>query len=176
MKITKSFLLIALLSLSTVTGWAQESGHHRHEEHLSKLVSHYMNIKNALTQDNFEKAQSFLAEFRKEVLENSEMTNHVAHTQKHTRHHSAMVKAVKKGAEADDIGELRSVFKDISGLFAQTLEKQDYNGKALYLQYCPMAFNGEGANWISDQEKIVNPYLGQVMPGCGVTKKEISSN
>ncbi|HEX6982469.1 MAG TPA: DUF3347 domain-containing protein [Balneolaceae bacterium] len=172
MTLLKSLLLITLFSISAVTGWAQE---HQHREHLSKLVSHYMNVKNALADDNFDNAKSSLIEFREEAMENSEMKNHEEHAQKHLQHHSAMIKTVNKGVQTDDIGELRSAFKDISALLAKALKNQGYEGKTLYIQYCPMAANG-GAHWISDQEKIVNPYLGQMMPGCGETRKEINPN
>lgn len=175
MKLLKPLLLIALFSISTVTGWAQQS-EHRYEEHLSILVSHYIDVKNALTEDNFDSAKSSLTEFRKEAIENSKMKSHGDHTKKHVQHHSAMIEAVSRGVQADNISEFRSAFKDISALLMKTLENQGYDGQTLYLQYCPMAVNGEGAHWISNQEKIVNPYLGQMMSGCGETQKEINSN
>lgn len=37
----------------------------------------------------------------------------------------------------------------------------------VYRQYCPMAFNDEGATWLSIREEIENPYLPDTMLGCG---------
>ncbi|MGJ1228061.1 DUF3347 domain-containing protein [Sphingobacterium siyangense] len=37
----------------------------------------------------------------------------------------------------------------------------------VYYQHCPMYRDGKGANWLSTQKKIENPYLGQSMPTCG---------
>lgn len=37
----------------------------------------------------------------------------------------------------------------------------------VYYQHCPMYRDGKGANWLSTQKKIENPYLGQSMPNCG---------
>ena len=38
----------------------------------------------------------------------------------------------------------------------------NYEGKKLFLQHCPMAFReDQGADWISNSEEIVNPYLGK---------------
>jgi Cu(I)/Ag(I) efflux system membrane fusion protein len=37
----------------------------------------------------------------------------------------------------------------------------------VYQQYCPMAFNDEGATWLSSSEEIQNPYLPDTMLGCG---------
>ena len=41
---------------------------------------------------------------------------------------------------------------------------------ALYLEFCPMAFDNEGAYWISDSKVIKNPYFGDVMLSCGEVK------
>ncbi|MGE8427594.1 MAG: DUF3347 domain-containing protein [Sphingobacterium sp.] len=38
---------------------------------------------------------------------------------------------------------------------------------AVYYQHCPMYRDGKGANWLSTQKKIENPYLGQSMATCG---------
>ncbi len=41
--------------------------------------------------------------------------------------------------------------------------------KTVYYQHCPMANDGKGANWLSLNSKISNPYLGKSMPTCGNT-------
>jgi hypothetical protein len=37
----------------------------------------------------------------------------------------------------------------------------------IYYQYCPMANKGKGANWLSMENKIKNPYYGTQMLTCG---------
>lgn len=37
----------------------------------------------------------------------------------------------------------------------------------LYIQFCPMANDNQGATWISKEEEIINPYFGDVMLNCG---------
>lgn len=37
----------------------------------------------------------------------------------------------------------------------------------LYVQHCPMANNDKGANWLSLEEEIRNPYYGDAMLTCG---------
>ena len=44
----------------------------------------------------------------------------------------------------------------------------------LYYQYCPMARDNKGANWISAKKEIENPYMGQMMPACGKTQETIN--
>ncbi|MCB0803064.1 MAG: DUF3347 domain-containing protein [Bacteroidetes bacterium] len=38
---------------------------------------------------------------------------------------------------------------------------------SIYQQFCPMAFDDQGAYWISDEEKVFNPYFGDKMLRCG---------
>lgn len=38
-----------------------------------------------------------------------------------------------------------------------------------YYQFCPMANKGEGANWLSKEQTIENPYYGSQMLSCGKT-------
>jgi copper chaperone CopZ len=42
-----------------------------------------------------------------------------------------------------------------------------------YYQFCPMANGGKGANWLSKQETIKNPYFGAKMLSCGKTVETI---
>jgi len=37
----------------------------------------------------------------------------------------------------------------------------------LYVEYCPMAFENEGATWLSRESNIANPYFGDKMLRCG---------
>lgn len=38
-----------------------------------------------------------------------------------------------------------------------------------YYQFCPMANDGKGANWLSKEETVKNPYYGSQMLSCGKT-------
>ncbi len=158
----------------------QESGpahtdttEHQHTGHLEVLVKEYLEIKKALTNDRIELAKEHLRTFAVEVRRNSEMTRHPEHTDKHNRHHKAMLASVETAANAENIDSFREAFAAISEHLTKAVENQNYDGQELYLQYCPMALNGEGATWLSKTEEIKNPYMGQQMPGCGETKSQI---
>ncbi|MEO7265546.1 MAG: DUF3347 domain-containing protein [Ferruginibacter sp.] len=68
--------------------------------------------------------------------------------------------------QQSNIVEMRKDFSGISELmYPSFLKTVNYEGTHLYLQNCPMAFNDvESANWISNSEEIVNPYLGKNHP------------
>ncbi|MGK2862198.1 MAG: DUF3347 domain-containing protein [Chitinophagaceae bacterium] len=44
----------------------------------------------------------------------------------------------------------------------------------VYYQFCPMANNGKGANWLSKEQAIKNPYYGSMMMTCGNIVETIS--
>jgi hypothetical protein len=46
--------------------------------------------------------------------------------------------------------------------------------ETMYWNHCPMAMGGDGANWLSINEKISNPYMGQKMPGCGSVQETLN--
>ena len=39
----------------------------------------------------------------------------------------------------------------------------------IYVQHCPMANDGKGANWLSKENQVKNPYYGSKMMTCGKT-------
>ena len=81
------------------------------------------------------------------------------------------------------ITEMRQDFKGISENLYPFLKTIHYEGKILYWQNCPMAFGeNNGANWISNSEEIINPYMGKHHPEykgtmlhCGEVKDSIKA-
>lgn len=148
-----------------------DTSQHQHSAHLSKLIDSYLAMKETLTNDRFDEAKNHLETFKQEVMESREMNEHSEHSAMHQKHHAAMVKAVNSAFRAERIEKLRVSFAEISNQLVKALENQGFDGRNLYWQYCPMAQNQEGAYWLDDEKAIVNPYMGQKMPGCGETKK-----
>ncbi len=71
-------------------------------------------------------------------------------------------------AGAKDIAEQRKQFSFLSQALINTLTAFGTEG-TLFVQHCPMAFDGEGANWLSESVAIRNPYFGDAMLTCGST-------
>lgn len=82
-----------------------------------------------------------------------------------------------------NILEIRQDFSAISESVYPLLKTIHYEGKTLYWQNCPMAFGeGKEANWISNTQEIINPYMGKFNPEfksgmlhCGETKDSIKA-
>ncbi len=60
----------------------------------------------------------------------------------------------------------REAFDTLSENMYQ-LAKVSKQEAPVYLQHCPMANDGKGANWLSREEAIKNPYYGSKMLTCG---------
>lgn len=82
----------------------------------------------------------------------------------------------------NNLTEMRKDFSMISEIMYPSFFRSiNYEGDKMYWQNCPMAFGeGKEANWISNSEEIVNPYLGKHHPEfkatmlhCGETKDTI---
>jgi hypothetical protein len=68
----------------------------------------------------------------------------------------------------DESCELKRIyFKPLSNLTYRLLKSVDLKNVQAYHQYCPMALNEQGADWLSASPKIENPYFGQKMLTCG---------
>lgn len=79
--------------------------------------------------------------------------------------------------------EMKQDFRMISESLYPLLKTIHYDGNTLYWQNCPMAFGEDkGANWISNTEEVINPYLGKKHPEykatmlhCGEVKDSIKA-
>ena len=85
---------------------------------------------------------------------------------------SSLKSNTEKIAATTIIEKQRVVFMDLSANFYALLKvsKQDYS---IYYQNCPMYNDGKGANWLSKENAVKNPYYGSQMLTCGKTVETI---
>lgn len=82
------------------------------------------------------------------------------------------LEGLKQGSEkiksSNDIVVQRKIFSALSeNIYA--LMKIAQPEEVVYYQHCPMANGGKGANWLSKENAIKNPYYGSKMMTCGST-------
>lgn len=82
------------------------------------------------------------------------------------------LKAAQNVVESDDIQQQRAAFVILTKEVEQMMEDAIASG-VVYKQYCPMAFNNNGAYWLSESKEIRNPYFGDKMLKCGRIEAEI---
>lgn len=147
--------------------------HQRFEEvpdifraNLTEAVEAYIRGKDALVESDLDAAVTEFAVFVEILNEIGEHDlsgdGHVAWMESW----SALTDTATELIGAGDIDEARSSFRILSDELIAAVEMFGIDG-VIYRQYCPMAFDDEGAYWISDEEQIQNPYLPETMPGCG---------
>ncbi|HSP42584.1 MAG TPA: efflux RND transporter periplasmic adaptor subunit [Luteolibacter sp.] len=78
-------------------------------------------------------------------------------------------------ASATDIKSRRSAFKPLSDTLIARIREYgiDAVGNA-YVVHCPMAFDDNGADWLSAKPEILNPYYGDAMLTCGTITDTLS--
>ncbi len=80
--------------------------------------------------------------------------------------------------EAKTIANTKEVEKQRNGFIQLSknmyaLMKVSKTETPAYYQFCPMANNGKGANWLSKENTVKNPYYGSQMMSCGKTVETI---
>ncbi|WP_394759783.1 DUF3347 domain-containing protein [Flavobacterium sp.] len=69
-------------------------------------------------------------------------------------------------SESTDTKKQRGRFNTLSTSIYELI-KVSKSDETVYYQFCPMANNGKGANWLSKENNIKNPYFGSMMLSCG---------
>lgn len=67
----------------------------------------------------------------------------------------------------------RKSFQMVSDQLYDLIRTVQYDRAVVYHDFCPMAFNEQGANWLSYSSEIQNPYLPKKMLTCGEVKDSI---
>lgn len=126
------------------------------------LTNAYLDLKDALVESSPEKSKEAASKMLA-ALEGADATT--------------AVKGIREDAEhimdTDELEHIREHFDLISENLYVMVKSKDI-GLTLYKQYCPMAFNNEGAFWLSANEEIRNPYFGDKMLKCGSVQETIT--
>ncbi len=171
MKKSKSIFLVTLaISLSIITSCGSSQSNEStgkmettniQTEKDSNILKSYLDIKDALVQSN-EQAASKAA---------LKLVNSIPYDQ------DAPMKKVRDDAQhianTENIDHQRNHFNALSVNIYKWVKETKVNDQKLYKQYCPMAFNNEGAYWLSAEKKVNNPYFGDKMLHCGSVKEEL---
>ena len=141
--------------------------------YLKKITDNYLQIKNALTATKATEAGD-AAKSMSEAMKGFDKSLLSADQKKV---YDAQEAGLKENAEhisksTNDIEHQREHFSNMSeGMYA--LVKAFGGGKTLYHDHCPMAKDGKGAMWLSENKEIKNPYFGDKMMECGSVEEEI---
>ena len=159
MKSIKLLMATAIILFATIANGQTNTG-------VNKVLNAYIQLKDALVKSDgtssFGASKALLTAIQ-EV--NMSELNADTHTQ-----WMKVVNDLKEDAEhiseTKEITHQRDHFMSLSkNLF--TVLKVSKSETPIYYQFCPMANKGKGANWLSLENKIKNPYYGNQMLTCG---------
>lgn len=142
-------------------------------EQLKEVFDSYFAVKDALV-----KTDGNLAATKAVLLLNS--INAVKMENLTKEEHSEWMKVMKDLSfdaehisETKDAGHQRDHFTSLSKNM-YSLIKVSKQETPTYYQFCPMANKGKGANWLTKENIVKNPYYGSKMLGCGKTVETIN--
>lgn len=143
------------------------------EVSIKEIVSAYLQLKNAFTDDNTAGAatagtmlETAFRTFDKTAL-STDQKKLFEDVEDDAREHAEHI-----GKNGGNIAHQREHF-DMLSKDMYDLVKIFGSGQPLYKDFCPMYNNNKGAYWLSETKEIKNPYLGKAMPTCGVVKEEM---
>lgn len=139
---------------------------------LSKVYDQYFALKDALVKDDGTLASSKALALAKAIKD-------VDMKSMSSEEHSAWMKVEKDLLmHAEHIGETKDIAhqREHFSMLSQnvySLTKVFKLDETAYLQHCPMYNDGKGADWLSKENTVKNPYYGSSMLTCGKTTQTI---
>lgn len=140
---------------------------------LQPLYENYFEFKDALTKDDFISAKKALLAFEKSF---NKINMSVFKGESHKvwmNYQTELKKQTLHATHIENIKELRMSFEPISNVMIAMTKAFNPLNNSTYVQFCPMANSDKGANWLSKENKVVNPYFGASMIKCGEVKEII---
>ena len=141
---------------------------------LDKGVLYYLELKNALVETDKDAASLSADMLLKSISEiDMKLIKGEAHI-----YWMEQLNSLKSHGESiknsNEIEKQRDQFDFLSQAMINTLKAFGTADKTYYIQYCPMAKDNQGADWISTESQIRNPYFGDKMMKCGSVKLELN--
>jgi len=164
--------------IKSETGRENHSGHDisatetQDKNQLQAIFDNYFLVKNALVKSDGNSASTNATELLKTInavkMESLKADIHVVWMKvlKNLKEDTKLI------SETKDIKVQRDYFDTLS-VNMYELIKISKPETPIYYQNCPMANDGKGANWLSKENAIKNPYYGSMMLTCGKTIETI---
>jgi hypothetical protein len=137
---------------------------------IDTLIAQYMNLKDAFVHDSLPEVELATTAFIAASMPTESQLKGVAMKS------PAMFINVCKDLNAQlqqldaatSLEGKRGVFKNLLEPMRKIIATQ--SSVSVYEQHCPMAYNDSGANWLSYNTEIRNPYLPRTMLKCGLVQ------
>ena len=142
------------------------------KQQISSITKSYLSLKDALVEGNTGKAADAAKNMNKQLSGFSSTSLEEELQDIYSSRADKLMQDAQAIASATDVAEQRAYLVSLSRNIAE-LNQAFNTEETLYLQYCPMAFDGKGGYWVSAEEKVMNPYYGDAMLTCGRVDKQL---
>lgn len=143
------------------------------QEQLKMVFNAYINLKEALVKEDSKSTSASattllnnLSKVDMKLLSDNEAHNHWMSLEKEIKSSATSI------SKTSSIKTQRYHFKYLSSDLISAVQLFGINEK-VYVEFCSMADNNNGAYWLSKEEKVINPYFGEAMLTCGEVKQVI---
>jgi len=140
---------------------------------LKAIFDNYFSLKDALVKSD-QKLASTIAKALLTAINEVKMEK--LSTEEHTVWMSVM-SSLKSNADkistSTTIEKQRNAFMDLSSNIYDLIKVSKHD-TPIYYQHCPMYNDNKGADWLSKENAIKNPYYGSQMLTCGKTVETIN--
>lgn len=178
-----SGLLLAGLLIScqqsnqTASSQAEAASETADQSYLTTQVKNELNqyyvLKDALVETDASSSQTAASELL-QVIESVDISQiGASDSEAYSTHAETLRAATQKIAASTDVEEQRVAFEIVTAEMLALVKAFKPADETIYYQYCPMAFDFKGAHWLSNEEKIMNPYFGDKMLHCGKVEAEL---
>lgn len=143
-------------------------------EDLKNILEAYIRLKDVLVtgeEEAVKEAVRNLGTVLRELKERSDLGPHNDDWNRNVKNFGAHLKIFDKDEELEDWRQNFVALSDV--LIRWVSQFGNPTDEELYIQHCPMANNDYGADWLSYDEKIRNPYYGESMMTCGVIQETL---
>ncbi|GGG96171.1 hypothetical protein GCM10011416_12380 [Polaribacter pacificus] len=143
------------------------------QQQLNSVYNEYINLKDALVKEDSKSTSTSASTLLNNLtkVDMKLLSDNKAHN-----HWMSLEGEIKSSAtsisETSVIKAQRDHFKHLSSHLINAVQLFGVNEK-VYVEFCPMADNNNGAYWLSKEEKVINPYFGEAMLTCGEVKQVI---
>jgi len=158
----KSIKLLMAIAIMLITSFVNAQSN----TSINKFLNAYIQLKDALVKSD----EAVAANTAKTLLATIQEVNmSELNTETHTQWMKVVIDLKEDAEHISDTKEIthqRDHFMSLSkNLYAVIIVSKSET--PIYYQFCPMANKGKGANWLSLDNKIKNPYYGNQMLTCG---------
>jgi Cu(I)/Ag(I) efflux system membrane fusion protein len=134
-----------------------------------KMITAYLELKEALVASDPTAARKFAGR-QLELIRGIHLDGPVGHGHPVL---TAIGESLEKIQGSGDLAVQRAHFKPLSEKMIVLAGSVQGLKTPLYVQHCPMADGNKGADWLSLEEVIANPYYGDQMLRCGKVTKTL---